>query len=160
MMMSFNFSERSSFRAEVASEVLNQLLLYVYSDRTTLSTNVSELIALSVDWGVPVLPDLLRGRFTQPSTLAADALSLVREPELCAKTSDYSLEGNNALASMPHRCHRAVLAARSEYYRAMLCGGYAENELGHLRMHLEGPLTSSRGGNSDAIAYLLEFLYT
>lgn len=141
---------------DVHADVLDLLLLYIYSDRTTVvSAHASALLDLSLAWGCQGLVDVIKG-LNPRSVLQQNILQLQQDDELRDRTADFVIAG----AFQSFKCHKGILAARSDYYRAMLCGGFSEGSNNQMEIILEGPLTASRGPSTEVVPLMLEFLYS
>ncbi|KAM9385526.1 BTB/POZ domain-containing protein 8 [Pholidichthys leucotaenia] len=76
------------------------------------------------------------------SGLGADLLDLYRRSEQC----DITIQ----VAEQEFSCHRAILCARSQYFRAMLSGSWMESSRQCITLHGLGP---------DEMEILLQFMY-
>ncbi|XP_062853382.1 BTB/POZ domain-containing protein 8 [Trichomycterus rosablanca] len=81
-------------------------------------------------------------RLEPASGLGADLLALYERSEAC----DISIQVGDRIFS----AHRAILCARSQYFRAMLCGSWMESSRQCITLHGLGP---------DEMEILLHFMY-
>ncbi len=144
----------------IASALVLLFLSWCYTDRTTPGNETRALGELADSWGAPTLAHLCRGAATEPS------LDMRRLWQSEAG-SDLELVVGRTEARL--RVHRAVLAARSQFHRSMLAGGFAEATASSLRMDVSNDFLSLSSSASAlpsdetdvrCVALAVEFLYT
>jgi hypothetical protein len=144
------------------SHLVLLFLSWCYTDRTTPGSETKALAQLADSWGAPTLAKLCRGGTTEPS-LVADMRKLWQSQD------ETDLELVVGRGETWFRVHRAVLAARSQFHRAMLTGGFSEAKASSLRVELSNDflsLSSSAGAVQNeetdlrCMALVVEFLYT
>jgi hypothetical protein len=116
----------NEYRVNFSSTILLRILEYIYTD--TLSRDMSDLEAQQVaaafdafapEHSIRACEYLALSRVSTQSTLPSDMLRAYRDMD----SHDVRIQAGGAVFNV----HRCILAARSNYFRAMLLGGLKES---------------------------------
>lgn len=145
--------------SQVPSRLVELFLLFVYTDRCVPALgDVANLTNLAEKWGLPSLVKYLQLHSSE-KTLLRDQMKKLLESGEC---SDVSLVVGNV--SIP--AHRAILAARSQYHRTLLLGGFAEAasstlvvDTSDLQLSSSGLSSSTDSEQLKCVKLMIEFIY-